>query len=137
MTGYVNNTLRQILPYRVDRQISERHCPNIPQNFTSVICSGDKMCLHDYFTTGETLIANHTRESSQQYSTNSDVLSKGQELRFLYGIFQQYLHLVKWFYHNASLLFQPTLVAFLVYQEAQKLVLITHWETPSASLGVE
>lgn len=95
LTGYVNNSLRQILPYRVDRQISERHCPNIPQNFTSVICSGDKMCLHDYFTTGETLIANHTRESSQQYSTNSDVLSKGQELRFLYGIFQQYLHLVK------------------------------------------
>lgn len=88
MTGYVNNTLRQILPYRVDRQISERHCPSIPQNFTSAICSGDKMCLYDYFTTGETLIANHTRESSKQYSTNSDVLSKGQELRFFVWYFK-------------------------------------------------
>lgn len=101
MTGYVNNTLRQILPYRVDREISERHCPSIPQNFTSAICSGDKMCLYDYFTTGDTFIANHTRESSQQYSTNTDVLSKGQGFRFFYGtctcILKQYLYLVKWF----------------------------------------
>lgn len=97
----MNNTLRQILPYRVDRELSERHCPSIPQNFTSAICSGDKMCLYDYFTTGDTIIANHTRESSQQYSTNTDVLSKGQGFRFFYGtctcILKQYLYLVKWF----------------------------------------
>lgn len=99
LTGYVNNTLRQILPYRVDREMSEKHCPSIPQNFTSAICSGDKMCLYDYFTTGDTFIANHTRESSQQYSTNTDVLSKGQGFRFFYGtctcILKQYLYLVK------------------------------------------
>lgn len=80
---YVNNTLRQILPYRVDREMSEKHCPSIPQNFTSAICSGNKMCLYDYFTTGDTFIANHTRESSQQYSTNTDVLSKANSCGLL------------------------------------------------------
>lgn len=94
MTGYVNNTLRQILPYRVDRELSERHCPSIPQNFTSAICSGDKMCLYDYFTTGDTFIANHTRESSQQYSTNTDVLSKGQGFRFFVWYMYMYFKTV-------------------------------------------
>lgn len=63
--------------------MSEKHCPSIPQNFTSAICSGDKMCLYDYFTTRDTFIANHTRESSQQYSTNSDVLSKANSCGLL------------------------------------------------------
>lgn len=94
LPGYVNNTLRQILPYRVDREMSEKHCPSIPQNFTSAICSGDKMCLYDYFTTGDTFIANHTRESSQQYSTNTDVLSKGQGFRFFVWYMYMYFKTV-------------------------------------------
>lgn len=74
--------------------MSEKHCPSIPQNFTSAICSGDKMCLYDYFTTRDTIIANHTRESSQQYSTNTDVLSKGQGFRFFLWYMYMYFKTV-------------------------------------------
>lgn len=77
ITGYVNVTSKQIIPYHVQRGVLETQCPEAPDNFTSEMCSGDKMCLYDLYSTGDILMAHNTLISYQRYLTSKAVFSKG------------------------------------------------------------
>nr|XP_022326514.1 sushi domain-containing protein 2-like [Crassostrea virginica] len=73
---YVNVTSKQIIPYHVQRGVLETQCPEAPDNFTSEMCSGDKMCLYDLYSTGDILMAHNTLISYQRYLTSKAVFSK-------------------------------------------------------------
>ncbi|XP_061188230.1 sushi domain-containing protein 2-like [Saccostrea echinata] len=73
---YINDTLKQIIPYRVENDKSDIKCPKVLRNFTSEICHGDVRCLYDLFTTEDDQKARRTWMTGQRYSASMAAFSK-------------------------------------------------------------